>query len=55
MWPVRAGTGRWLVVARQLDGDEHEPRSAWVRGRAASDELIRRWRRDIEERGHPAL
>lgn len=53
VWPVRALTGRWLVVARQLDGDEHEPRSAWALGRDVSNELIRRWCRDIEVHGRP--
>lgn len=47
----RAISGRWFVVADQLDGDEHEPRYAWVRGREASEELVRQWRRDIEEHG----
>lgn len=55
VWPVRAISGRWLVVAYMLGGDEHEPRYRWVRGRQAADLTVRQWRRDIEEHGRPAV
>ena len=52
VWPVRALTGRWLVVAyKPGDPDDFQERRRWVRGRTAADSLAREWAAEIERVG----
>ncbi|WP_127552647.1 hypothetical protein [Actinoplanes sp. OR16] len=53
VWPWRAITGRWLVVAYVTDTGGEEFDSQWVQGRSAADELARRWATEIEQHGRP--
>ncbi|MEO3769137.1 hypothetical protein [Micromonospora sp. B9E7] len=61
VWPWRAISGRWPVVAYPLDsslvatddqrGDR--PYQQRVTGRAAAMALTRQWVRNVEQQGHP--
>ncbi|MEU4690530.1 hypothetical protein [Actinoplanes sp. NPDC023714] len=53
VWPWRAITGRWQVVAYVTDTGGRELESRWVRGRSAADELARQWATEIEQHGRP--
>ncbi|WP_143049656.1 hypothetical protein [Asanoa ishikariensis] len=46
VWPWRAVSGRWLVVAYTTTGNEPD-RRAHVRGRAPADALAREWAKEI--------
>ncbi|MFI5491569.1 hypothetical protein [Actinoplanes sp. NPDC051859] len=50
VWPMRAATGRWTVVARRLDGDDLQARRR-VQGRAAADSLVAQWAAELERHG----
>ena len=54
VWPTRAVTDRWPVVAYQLDakGDENAVCRS-VHGRSAADALVREWAQAIERHGRP--
>ncbi|MEV4533786.1 hypothetical protein AB0J82_08140 [Asanoa sp. NPDC049518] len=49
VWPWRAVSGRWLVVAYSTTGSD-KSRRAHVRGRAAADALAREWASEIKGR-----
>ncbi|MFK4244606.1 hypothetical protein ACI2KV_17125 [Micromonospora chokoriensis] len=61
VWPYRAVSGRWPVVAYPLDSSPvatddqrgDRPYRQQVTGRAAGAALTRQWARDIEQHGHP--
>ncbi|RAK43399.1 hypothetical protein B0I29_101529 [Actinoplanes lutulentus] len=53
VWPYRAITDNWPVVARELDGDDENLQWRWVRGRAAADALAQQWATEIEQHGRP--
>ncbi|MBM7489225.1 hypothetical protein JOD64_000447 [Micromonospora luteifusca] len=61
VWPFRAISGRWPVVAYPLDPslvatddrDGDPPHRRRVAGRTAAVALTRQWVRDIERQGHP--
>ncbi|WP_433789288.1 hypothetical protein [Actinoplanes sp. CA-252034] len=52
VWPFRALTGRWTVVAYELiDPDEKPVIRRKVKGRKAADALAREWAAIIEREG----
>jgi hypothetical protein len=54
VWPARAISGRWPVVAYRLDHDgDNELRIVRVEGRAAADSLVQQWAADIARQGRP--
>ncbi|MGW0214117.1 hypothetical protein ACWDXH_06980 [Micromonospora chokoriensis] len=61
VWPYRAVSGLWPVVAYPLDSSPvatddqrgDQPYRRQVTGRAAAVTLTRQWARDIEQHGHP--
>jgi hypothetical protein len=57
VWPSRAISGDWPVVAYLLDpqdGDQKLQR-AQVSGRVDADAMARRWVLDIKQRGQPQI
>ena len=55
VWPARAISGRWPVVAYRLDheGDDRLLTVRVVQGRAEADSLARQWAADIARQGRP--
>ncbi|MET7863127.1 hypothetical protein [Micromonospora taraxaci] len=61
VWPYRAVSGRWPVVAYPLDSSPvatddqrgDRPYRQQVTGRAAGAALTQQWARTIERHGHP--
>lgn len=51
VWPTRAITGRWPVVAYRIDDDGRDVR--WTADRESAGALVRRWAADIKRDGTP--
>lgn len=55
VWPWRAMTGRWPVVAYPVGngGPDDGFHRAYAQGRAAANALVEQWAEQIRQTGHP--
>ncbi|WP_229071048.1 hypothetical protein [Actinoplanes sp. DH11] len=53
VWPARAATGRWPVVAYVLEAENDRFQCRWTRSRAEADTLVQQWKTEIEQFDRP--